>query len=350
MTLDAEIGLARGTFELDVRFRAESGTIVALLGPNGAGKSTVVRALAGLSPLRTGHITLAGETLEDPARNVRMTAQDRRIGMVFQDPLLFPNLTVRDNVAYGPRRRGTAREAARRTADEWLRRTSLEELATRKPAQLSGGQRQRVAIARALATEPRMLLLDEPTSALDVSVTLELRHFLLRRLREFDGVTVLVTHDALDALVLADQVVVIDGGRVSQSGPPREVASRPRSEHVASLMGLNLLRGRASGTTVRLGDDSQLVTASSHDGDVFASFAPHAVTLSRVRPETSARNAWGVRVAGLAPHGDAVRVHLTGPVQLIADVTPTAVAELELTNGTQVWATVKATEVAVYQA
>ncbi|UYM06249.1 sulfate/molybdate ABC transporter ATP-binding protein [Solicola gregarius] len=349
MMLDAQIGVRRGEFDLDVRLQADAGSIVALLGPNGAGKSTAVRALAGLTPLRTGRIALNGEALEDPAADIRRPAQERDVGMVFQDPLLFPNLSVRDNVAYGPRRRGARRDAARRTAAEWLRRTSLEDLAARMPAQLSGGQRQRVAIARALATEPRMLLLDEPTSALDVSVTLELRHFLLRRLREFDGVTVLVTHDALDALVLADQVVVIDGGRVSQAGPPREVASRPRSEHVASLMGLNLLRGQSTGTTIRLDDGTQLVTASASEGDVFASFPPHAVTLSRGRPETSARNSWELRVAGLAPHGDAVRVHLAGAAQLLADVTPSAVAELELTNGAQVWATVKATEVAVYE-
>ncbi|MDN5853708.1 MAG: ATP-binding cassette domain-containing protein, partial [Actinomycetia bacterium] len=265
-------------------------------------------------------------------------------------PLLFPNLSVLDNVAYGVRRRGRSRTRARTTAGEWLERTSLSALAGRKPAALSGGQRQRVAVARALAAEPAMLLLDEPTSALDSAITIELRHFLRDHLRGYDGVTVLVTHDALDALVLADQVVVLQDGAVSQSGTPADVARMPRSEHVASLMGLNLLRGRADGTTIALADGSALVTARHHTGEVFASFAPHAVTLSHDRAESSARNAWRLRVDGLAPHGDAVRVHLTGPVPLLADVTPTAVAELDLVDGTYVWATVKATEVSVYAA
>ena len=350
MTLEADLGLTRGEFTLDVGLDVEAGSITAMLGPNGAGKSTVLRALAGLSPLDRGHIRVDGTTFEDPAAGVRMPAPDRRTGMVFQDPLLFPNLSVLDNVAYGVRRRGRSRAHARTAAAEWLERTSLSALAKRKPAALSGGQRQRVAVARALAAEPAMLLLDEPTSALDSAVTIELRHFLRDHLRGFRGVTVLVTHDALDALVLADRVVVLDGGTVSQSGTPTDVARMPRSEHVASLMGLNLLRGRADGTTVSLADGSELVSAKPHSGEVFASFAPQAVTLSRDRAESSARNAWRLRIDGLAPHGDAVRVHLTGSVPLLADVTPTAVAELDLVDGAYVWATVKATEVSVYAA
>ena len=350
MTLDAKLGLTRGEFTLDVGLDVDAGSITALLGPNGSGKSTVLRALAGLSPVHRGHIRLAGTTLEDPATGVRVTTPGRGVGMVFQDPLLFPNLSVLDNVAYGVRRRGDSRAHARTVAAEWLERTALSDLAARKPAALSGGQRQRVAVARALATEPAMLLLDEPTSALDSAVTIELRHFLRDHLRGFDGVAVLVTHDALDALVLADQVVVLDNGAVTQAGTPTDVARMPRSEHVASLMGLNLLRGHADGTTVALGDDSTLVTARQHTGEVFAVFPPHAVTLAHAQADTSARNAWRLRIDGLAPHGDAIRVHLAGAVPLLADVTPTAVAELGLTDGTYVWATVKATEVAVYAA
>lgn len=348
MTLRAAIGLTRGAFTLDVDLEVEAGSIMALLGPNGAGKSTVLRALAGLSPVHRGHIHVDGEPLDDPSAGVRVPTPARRVGMVFQDPLLFWNLSVLDNVAYGVRRRGRSRSQARKTAGEWLEHTSLSDLADRKPAALSGGQRQRVAVARALATEPSMLLLDEPTSALDSAVTIELRHFLRDHLRGYDGVTVMVTHDALDALVLADQVVVLQDGTVSQSGSPHDVARMPRSEHVASLMGLNLLRGHADGTAVALPDGSVLVTAQHHTGEVFASFPPHAVTLSRDHAQTSARNAWQLRVDGLAPHGDAIRVHLTGAVPLLADVTPTAVSDLGLVDGAYVWATVKATEVSVY--
>ena len=348
--LDAHVDSQRGEFVLDVDLDVAAGSIAALLGPNGAGKSTVLRALAGLTAVRRGHVHLDGKPLDDPAAGVRVPTPGRGVGMVFQDPLLFPNLSVLENVAYGQRRRGHSRTHARTTAGQWLERTSLSELASRKPATLSGGQRQRVAVARALAAEPAMLLLDEPTSALDSAVTIELRHFLRDHLRGYAGVTVLVTHDALDTLVLADQVIVLDDGQVSQSGTPADVARMPRSKHVASLMGLNLLRGCADRTSITLDDGSNLVTASRNTGSVFASFAPHAVTLAHDHAATSARNAWRLRVDGLAPHGDAVRVHLAGDVSLLADVTPTAVAELGLVDGVYVWATVKATEISVYAA
>jgi molybdate transport system ATP-binding protein len=161
---------------------------------------------------------------------------------------------------------------------------------------------------------------------------------------------VLVTHQALDALELADQVLVIEHGIGVQEGPPADVARRPRSSHVAALMGLNLLRGRADGETVRLPGDSTLVPPGRADGDVFASFRPSAVTLYTERPHASARNVWPGRVDGIAPHGDVLRLHLDGPVPLLADVTPAALADLNVGEGDPVWASVKATEIDVYPA
>ncbi|MDO9380580.1 MAG: ATP-binding cassette domain-containing protein [Nocardioidaceae bacterium] len=326
--LDAHTVLTRGAFSLDARVEAGSGEVVALLGPNGAGKSSLLRALGGLTPLTAGHVRLGDRVLDDPAAGVRVPTADRRVGVVFQDPLLFPHLDVRDNVAFGPRESGASRREARAVATTWLERTDLLELAARRPAQLSGGQRQRVAIVRALAQEPAMLLLDEPTAALDVSVTAAVRTFLRRHLATFDGVTVIVTHDALDALVLADHVVVVDRGRVSQSGPPREVSERPRSPHVASLMGMNLVR----------------------DGATFRTFRPQSVTLYPDKPVSSARNVWAGTVTALVPHGDVVRVQVDGDVRLLADVTHAAVADLGLTDGLPVWASVKATDTLVYDA
>lgn len=326
MMLDAHCELRRGSFLLDASVSAAGGEVVALLGPNGAGKSSVLRGLAGLSRLDHGHVRLGKRTLESTSEDVRVAADQRRIGMVFQDPLLFPHLSVVDNVAFGLREQGHRKRVSRDEAARWLDRTGLEEFAHRRPSQLSGGQRQRVAIVRALATEPDLLLLDEPTSALDVSVTAQVRTFLLRHLKSFTGVTVMVTHDPLDALVLADRVVVLDHGSVTQSGPPSEVARQPRSHHIASLMGVNLLRQEHTFTT----------------------FSPTAVTLYRQRPVSSARNVWSGRVSGLVPHGDAVRVQIEGDVRLLADVTRASVAELELADGVQVWASVKATEVTVY--
>ena len=347
--LDATVVVRRPEHTLDARLSAEAGDVVAVIGPNGAGKSTLLRALAGLVPLDAGAVRCAGREWDGPGRRLR--TQDRNVGVVFQDQLLFPHLTARANVAFGPRSRGVPRRTAHRLADEWLARLGVGDLADRRPAQLSGGQAQRVAIARALATDPALLLLDEPLAALDVGVAMSLRFELARHLSSFEGVTVLVTHDALDTMTIANRVVVLDEGQVAQVGTPEEVASRPRTEHVARLVGLNVLRGTGLGTDVKLTDGSLLVTATAAWGEVFASFRPAAVTLTTEEPSGSARNRWPGTVRSVVPHGAAVRVHLdAGAARLIADVTPASAVRLHLEPGRRVWATVKATEVEVYGA
>jgi molybdate transport system ATP-binding protein len=348
--LDAHVVVRRPTFDLDAHLTAEPGDVVAVIGPNGAGKSTLVRALAGLLPLDGGHVVCAGETWDGGAHDAR-SVQARHIGMVFQRQLLFPHLTAVENVAFGPRSRGVRRPEARRGAQGWLDRLGVGDLADRRPHEMSGGQAQRVAIARALATQPRLLLLDEPLAALDVGVAMALRIELARHLADFPGVSVLVTHDALDTLTVANRVVVLDEGRVVQQGTPSEVSQRPQTEHVARLMGLNVLRGRSSGTVVQLGDGAGLVTATEAEGEVNACFPPEAVSLTVGEPGGSARNRWRGTVRSVVPHGSAVRVHLDAPAAsraLIADVTPASAAELELVPGRMVWAVVKATEVTVY--
>ncbi|KAA1422713.1 ATP-binding cassette domain-containing protein [Mumia zhuanghuii] len=329
--LDARVVLRRGPLEIDVALAVPPGEVLALVGPNGAGKSSALRALAGLTPIDTGHVALGGTVLEDSETGVRVPVPQRDLTMVFQDPLLFPHLSVRDNVAFGLRHHPGAgrvgRRDARSRADEALARTGLSDLADRKAAHLSGGQRQRVATVRALACDPALLLLDEPTSALDVAITAQVRAFLRRHVREFGGVTVLVSHDPLDAFVLADRVAVLEDGRVTQQGTPDEIARRPRTDYVAHLMGMNLMR----------------------DGDVYRTFSPTAVTLYREEPVTSARNLWRLRITSVVPHGDAVRLQLRGPVALVADVTRAAVADLDLHEGVEVWASVKETEVTTFE-
>jgi molybdate transport system ATP-binding protein len=344
--LDAHVVVRRPGHTLDVHLQAEPGDVIAVIGPNGAGKSTLVRSLAGLVPLTDGSVSCAGQTWDGPG--VRADARDRGVGMVFQDELLFPHLTALANVAFGPRSRGTRKAEAERAARGWLERFGVSDLADRRPGQLSGGQAQRVSIARALATRPRLLLLDEPLSALDVGVAMALRIELSRHLAAYDGATILVTHDALDAMTVANRVLVLDGGRVAQEGTPAEVAQRPRTDHVARLVGLNVLRGTSSGTTIRLGDGTALVSATTAEGDVDACFSPTAVTLTIDEPNGSARNRWEGTVTSLAPHGSAVRVHLDAATGLIADVTPDSAARLGLIPGSRVWATVKATEISVY--
>jgi molybdate transport system ATP-binding protein len=269
--------------------------------------------------------------------------------MVFQDYLLFPHLTALDNVAFGPRCQGVRKGEARRLAAEWLSRVGLADYAGRRPSALSGGQAQRVALARALAVRPRLLLLDEPLAALDVDTRREIRAGLRRHLAEFDGASLLVTHDPLDAMALADRLIVIEDGRVVQEGAPAHIARRPRTDYVARLVGLNLYRGIADGHTVKL-EGLTLTVTEPLNGEVFLAFPPTAVALFRTRPEGSPRNLWQATVGGVEPHGDQVRVLLDGPVPASADITPAALAELRLTEGDAVWAAVKATETHAYPA
>ncbi|MGW0818247.1 ABC transporter ATP-binding protein [Streptomyces viridiviolaceus] len=343
--LDARLVVDRGSFRLDVALTAAPGDVVALLGPNGAGKTTALRALAGLVPLTDGRLRLDGARLD------RTPPESRPVGVVFQDYLLFPHLTALDNVAFGPRCRGVSKAEARAQAAEWLDRMGLAEHTGAKPRRLSGGQAQRVALARALATRPRLLLLDEPLAALDARTRLEVRAQLRRHLAEFEAVAVLVTHDPLDAMVLADRLVVVEHGRVVQEGSPADIARRPRTDYIAQLVGLNLYRGQADGHTVRLEAGPTIATTEELSGPVFVAFPPAAVTLFRDRPTgASARNLWRCEVAGLETHGDRIRAGLTGELPLAADLTTVAAAELDLHPGAPVWATVKATQTHAYPA
>ncbi|WP_437037023.1 ABC transporter ATP-binding protein [Streptomyces sp. enrichment culture] len=341
--LDARLVVERGGFRLDVALAVAPGEVVALLGPNGAGKTTALRALAGLTPLTGGHLHLDGADLD------RRPPESRPVGVVFQDYLLFPHLTALDNAAFGPRCHGATKAEARAQAAAWLDRLGLADHAGARPRRLSGGQAQRVALARALATHPRLLLLDEPLAALDARTRLEVRARLRRHLADFEAVAVLVTHDPLDAMVLADRLVVVEQGRVVQEGTPSDIARHPRTDYIAQLVGLNLYRGEADGHTVRLAEGPTLTTTEQLSGPVFVAFPPGAVTLHRTRPTgSSARNLWRCEVNGLETHGDQIRADLTGELPLAADLTTVAATELDLHPGAEVWATVKATQTHAY--
>jgi molybdate transport system ATP-binding protein len=346
MSLSAHVVLQRGALSLDVEIQVADGEVLAVLGPNGAGKSTLLRVLAGLLPPDGGSVVLDGSEVWDGAEHV--PAHRRPLGMVFQDHLLFPHLSVTENVAFGLRTRGVRKALARTTADAWLARVGLEGLGGRRPGQLSGGQAQRAALARALVGDPRVLLLDEPLSALDARTRLTVRAELRRHLAEFAGSTVLVTHDPVDAMALADRVVVVEDGRVVQAGTPAEVNRHPRTDYVARLVGLSLLPGTGAGRSVRLDNGGEVAVAEEASGPVFAAVRPESVALYLARPDGSPRNVWPATLVGATPHGATVRCELAGEVPLVADVTATAFAELGLVPGAPVWATVKASEVAVY--
>ncbi|MGO4612736.1 ABC transporter ATP-binding protein [Nocardia sp. 2YAB30] len=349
MTLDAHLRVTRGQFRLDVPLAVAPGEVVALLGPNGAGKTTALRALAGLTPLSDGAIRLDDDTWDAPP-GLFVPTERRRVGVVFQDYLLFAHLSALDNVAFGLRARGHRRAAARDRAAHWLDRVGLTDHVADKPRALSGGQAQRVALARALATDPSLLLLDEPLAALDASTRLRVRSDLAHHLADYPGHTVLVTHDALDAMVLADRLVIVEHGAVVQEGPPVDVARRPRSDYVAHLVGLNLYRGTARGTTVDLAEGGALTVAEPDRGAVHVAFPPTAVSLHPEPPVGSPRNAWPVTIGSIEQHAHTIRVRLDGTPPVLADVTPATVAELRLRPGTRLWAAVKATEIHTYPA
>lgn len=347
--LDARVVVRRETFTLDVALGVAPGEVVAVVGPNGAGKSTLLRAVCGLEPLSDGHIRLGGTLVDEPATTTFVPPARRRAGIVFQDYRLFPHLSVLDNVAFGPRSSGRTASQSRSGASAWIERLGLAELAQRKPGALSGGQAQRVALARALASEPAVLLLDEPLAALDAGTRLDIRTDLRDHLRQFGGPTVLVTHDPLDALVLADRLVVLEAGAITQEGVALDVARRPASAYVARLLGLNLLRGTAHDGDVTVDGGGTLhVTDRTVSGPVLVAARPSAISLHLQEPEGSPRNVWSGTVDGIESIGDRVRVTVAGAPTVMVDVTAAAVADLRVGRGDVVWLSAKATELEVY--
>ena len=342
----------------DVGIEVGAGERVAVLGANGSGKSTLLNVLAGTLRPDAGAAMLEGDVLFDlDAPKRRWLPPYRRgIALLAQDPLLFPHLSVIDNVAFPARVTGLQKVSARTRAEHWLDEVGALELAGRRPGELSGGEAQRIAIARALAAEPRLLLLDEPMAALDVAVAPLLRRVLRRVLA--DRTTLLVTHDLVDAFLLSDRVIVMEGGRVAESGPTEETLRNPRARFTARIAGLNLIKGtladggvtEASGLRV---DGTRKDGEDLRDGDPAAAvFSPSDVSIFLVPPLGSPRNNLEVTIAELEPRGDLVRVRSDdhhGHV-IAADVTPRSVAELDLYPGRQVTYSIKAAAVTIYPA
>ena len=305
---------------------------MALVGPSGAGKTTLLRAIAGLQPAH-GRISVDGDDWLDSARGLDLPAEERSVGLVFQEYALFPHLTVRKNVEFG-RKGGAA----------LLERFGLATLADAKPRELSGGERQRVALARALAPDPAVLLLDEPLSALDAHTRGEVRAELQQLLREADRPTLVVTHDFEDAATLATQVGVLVQGRLRQLGTPAELVASPADPFVASLTGANVLRGRARRaqelTELELPTGELIRSTDPAEGDAVAIVYPWEVTLSRTPPNDSAQNHITGVVASLVPVGNRVRARV-GP--LTAEITTDSSERLGLQVGGTAVASFKAT-------
>ncbi|MDT9692566.1 ABC transporter permease [Streptomyces sp. P9(2023)] len=324
---------------------AAPGTTIAVVGPNGAGKTTLLRALLGLTPRAHAALRLGDVEVTD------LPPHRRHVAWVPQDGALFPHLSALANTAYGLRVQGVRRAEARRTAQLWLDRLGVGHLAHRRPAQLSGGQAQRVALARALAARPRLLVLDEPLAALDQTTRAHVRHTLRTHLQEFDGVCLIVTHDPVEAVSLADRVLVLDEGRALQDDTPAEVTRHPRSPWVARMLGRNAWPGTATTDGLALAGGGTLVVADPLPAgtEALAVIAPEAVSVHREKPGGSPRNVWPGTVREITASGSRLRVLVTSDLapDLVAEITPQAAADLALGDGTPVWTSVKATETTV---
>ena len=358
--LDLAVTVTRAGFTLDVALDVGPGEVLGVLGPNGAGKSTLLDVLAGLLRPDAGYVRVGGTTLTDVDQRVHVPPHRRGVGLLAQQALLFPHLTALANVAFGPRAQSLPHRTAQERARELLDAVDVGPLADRRPAQLSGGQQQRVALARALAARPGLLLLDEPLAALDVDATPAMRALLRRTIRDGRHTAVLVTHAALDALVLADRVAVLMDGRIVEQGPTREVLARPRSSFAARIAGLNLVSGTACAEGLRT-EEGLVVVGHAEQAEpgepAVAVFPPAAVGVFADHPHGSPRNVVPVRLAAVEPHGDLVRLRARardgGPAWadgLAADVTPAALLDLPAEPGADLWFAVKATEVAIHPA
>ncbi|MEW2139281.1 ABC transporter permease [Streptomyces sp. NPDC005409] len=322
---------------------AEPGTTIAVVGENGSGKTTLLRALLGLTPRSHADLRLGDTDV------TALPPHQRQAAWVPQDGALFPHLNALANTAYGLRSRRVPRAEARREAQAWLDRLGVGHLAHRKPAQLSGGQAQRVALARALAARPRLLLLDEPLAALDQTTRAHVRHTLRTHLAGFGGVCLIVTHDPVEAVSLADRVLVLADGEALQDAPPAEVTRHPRSPWVARMLGRNAWPGTASPDGLALAEGGRLVVAEAlpEGAQALAIIAPEAVSVHRDRPGGSPRNVWPGTVREITAVGSRLRLLITSPTapDLVAEITPNAAADLALTEATDVWTSVKATEI-----
>jgi molybdate transport system ATP-binding protein len=368
--LEAQIVVRRGTFTLDVDFSVADGETIALLGPNGAGKSTLLAALSGLIRPNSGRVVVAGRVVAQRTAAARswVPSERRRVGLLSQDPLLFPHLTAIENVAFGPSAQGRPRADARRDAGEWLDAVGLAEFAHRKPAALSGGQQQRVAIARALAARPDVLLLDEPLAALDVQTAEHIRRLLSERLAARSTTTIVVTHDVLDAIVLADRCAIVNDGRIIDDGPKSRVLGHPKNQFIAALAGVNLVEGVSDGSDGLVRADGRVMRGRVAGGALAsgarasAVFTPSAVTITpshdvdhagpvptrpeQDRPEHAVGgNRWRATIAALEPAAAGVRIRTREDADVVIDVSPAAAVDLDLRSGATIVASVDPADV-----
>lgn len=350
--LDANVQAAVGRFALACELRVELGRTVALVGASGAGKTSLLRTIAGLLRIQRGRIACGDECWFDSERNIFVPPQARSCGFVFAEYALFGHLSALENVAFGLRAVGSKRSFAHERAREVMDGFGILSLADRTAASLSSGEMQRVAIARALAPLPAVVLLDEPLSAIDVERRPPVRDALLRYIADSGAAAVVVTHDPVEAMLFAEQLIVLEHGAVVQRGSASELRERPRSSYVAAFSDVNLYQGmahpEAGGVSVVEVNGAALTILGSWTGHVAIVVDPDSVVLSKTRPASSARNCLMGPVMYAVPDGSAVRVSVASSPPIVARITSQSAADLEIRPAAQVVATFKASEVRVH--
>ncbi|HCK74456.1 MAG: ABC transporter ATP-binding protein [Acidimicrobiaceae bacterium] len=336
--LDARVILNRDSLTIDVELQLQHGEVIAVLGPNGAGKTSLLHALLGWLELESGWIMVNGEVIDSPDTDSYVPPQHRPFGMVFQDGLLFPHMSVEKNILFGAGKDFNLKPLA-----ESLQ---VSELLAKFPSELSAGERQRAAIARSLAARPKVLFLDEPFSALDIQGKRRGRSLLKEALAIEVSGCLMVTHDLVDAFTLADRVMIIEGGKLTQFDVPDRIRSRPGSEWIADLVGWNYYEGIGEGSVVTLPHGTTIFTAQDDlDGPTSISINPASVSIFKSQPSGSPRNTWLSSIQNIEILGGRARVSLVGEIDICADITTVAANELRQSISSEVWVSVKATEV-----
>lgn len=345
-----DISLVRGSFSLYAQLRVGPGEILGIIGPNGAGKSSLIGAIAGNHHLAFGEVSIGDRVISrtnaSPGQHLHLPRAERDVAHLDQRARLFPHLNARENVAFGPRSRGIRREEAHEHADAWLARVGLEGRGDARTHELSGGQLQRVAIARALAAAPTAVLLDEPFAALDIESAVGIRALVLAELRRLSVPVILVTHDPVDLIMLADRVAVLEGGRVQQVGTVSEVLGAPATPFTAHFAGRVLVYGVASSEGTLLLENAPMPELRGAGAlppvgaPACATYSPQALRVAPVQARTATvarlegdNYRWVDRIARITPTHSALTVTGETWPEYPADVPLTTAISDHLTEG-----------------